>query len=763
MVHGSPARAQLQPAAAIAEAATDEPLAEVVIIASTPLRGAELPEAQVAGSVQRASGAQIRATRGATLAQALEQNLAGISLNDTQGSPFMPDVNYRGYTASPLLGLPQGLAVYQNGTRLNEPFGDTLAWDLVPEFAIREATLVGGLNPTYGLNAIGGALSLRMKDGFSFSGARASALGGSFGRLRGTLEAGLHREGWAAYAGGDVIHDDGWRDHSPVDVRRLYVDLRRRAGGHELGLNASLAQSALTGNGPAPLDLLAERREAVFTYPDETKTALALLGVEGAWSLSRALDLDANAFIRVSSRSTFNGDAAELEPCEDEPSVLCEEDEPEPLATDAGFPIPASAGGDAARNTTRTLGTSGGLTLQLVARRPIFEQDNQFTLGLSAARAVNRFVQRSEVGTFRADRGVDGSGYFRGDAEGTVHLRVTSTQLGAYGTDTLALGPDLFLTLSGRLNWFGIRLREPDLAALNGDHGFTRFNPAAGLAYTPVRGLSLYANYTEANRAPTAAELSCADPDAPCRLPNAFLSDPPLAQVVTRSVELGARLRRDLDADMRLSASLALFAARSARDILFVAGSLAGTGYFRNAGTTQRMGLEASLSARFGRLDAYLRYQLLRATFESSLLLPGANHPNATPTPDGNVIAVEPGDHIPGLPMHSARAGADVEPFAGASLGAWITLDSSQHYRGDENNTLRPLSGYVTLNARGSYELSSVIALFARADNLAGAEFETFGLLGQPDEVIPGADNPRYASPGPPRSIWAGVDVQLSP
>jgi iron complex outermembrane receptor protein len=763
MAHASAAQAELQPTAAIVEAATDEPLAEVVIIASTPVRGAELPESHVAGSVQRTSGEQIHAARATTLAQALEQDLAGISLNDTQGSPFMPDVNYRGFTASPLLGLPQGLAVYQNGLRLNEPFGDTLAWDLVPEFAIREATLVAGLNPTYGLNALGGALSLRMKDGFSFSGARATALGGSFGRLRGTLEAGLNRDGWAAYAGGDVIHDDGWRDHSPVDVRRLYFDVRRSVGPGKLALNASLAQSTLTGNGPAPLDLLAERRQAVFTYPDETKTALALFGAEGAWSLSRALDLDATAFFRASSRSTFNGDAAELEPCEADPNVLCEEDDPEPLPTDAGFPIPASAGGDAARNTTRTLGRAGGVTLQLVARQPILERDNQLTLGISAARALSRFVQRSEVGTFRADRGVETSGFFRGDEEGTVHLRVTTTQLGAYGTDTLSLGPDLFLTLSGRLNWFGIRLREPELAALNADHDFTRFNPAAGLAYSPLAGLSLYANYTEANRAPTAAELSCADPEAPCRLPNAFLSDPPLAQVVTRSVEIGARLRRVLDLDTRFSASFALYAARSARDILFVAGSLAGTGYFRNAGTTQRVGLEASVSAHYGQLDAYLRYQLLRATFESSLLLPGANHPNATSTPNGDVISVDPGDRIPGLPMHSARAGGDFEPNDRLSFGAWITLDSSQYYRGDEANMLRPLSGYVTLNARASYQLSSRTSLFARADNLLYAEFETFGLLGQPDEVIPDADNPRYASPGPPRAIWAGVDVQLSP
>jgi iron complex outermembrane receptor protein len=742
--------------------ASNEPLAEVVIIASTPLRGAELPEQHYAGSVQRASAADIHATRGATLADALEQNLSGITLNSTQGSPFMPDLNYRGFTASPLLGLPQGLAVYQNGTRLNEPFGDTLAWDLVPEFAIHDATLVTGLNPTYGLNALGGALSLRMKDGFSFQGARASALGGSFGRWRGMLEAGLERGGWAAYAGSDVLHEDGWRDHSPIDMRRLYTDLRHRTERSELALNATLADTALTGNGPAPVELLDERRQAVFTYPDETKTALALVSAEGAWSLADALDLNATAYFRASSRRTFNGDAAELEPCDDEPGVLCEEDDPEPIPSTDGFPIPASAGGNAARNTTRTRGASTGATVQLVVRRPLLELQNQLALGAFVARARDDFQQRVEVGAIRPDRGVAPSGFFRGDEEGSVDLRVTGTHLGLYGADTLALSPQLSLTLSGRWNGFDIRLRDRRGDELDGDHRFTRFNPAAGLAYVPSPGLVLYANYSEANRAPTAAELSCADPEAPCRLPNAFLSDPPLDQVVTRSAELGARLHRQLAPERSLSASLAFYGARSSRDLLFVAGALAGTGYFRNAGTTQRAGVELALSARLGLVRPYLRYQLLRATFESSLVLPGANHPDAVSTPEGDVIIVSPGDRIPTLPMHSGRLGADVDPIPGLSAGAWLSLSSSQYHRGDESNQLAPLPGYVSLGARASYELSRSASLFVQASNLLDARFSSFGLLGQPDEVIPGAEDPRYASPGIPRAVWAGLDLWLS-
>ena len=759
------ALAQAAPPSLQIQEAAHEPLAEVVIVASAPLRGAELSEDRVAGSVQRVDADEIHATRGATLADVLQQNLAGVTLNEPQGSPFMPDLSYRGFTSSPLLGMPQGLALYQDGTRLNEPFGDTVAWDLVPEFAIDNATLVTGLNPIYGLNALGGALALRMKDGFSFEGARLSVLGGSFGRVRATLEAGLQRDGWAAYAGQDVLREAGYRDHSPSRAMRLYADVRRRTEHHELALNATLADSALTGNGPAPLEILAERRRAVFTYPDETETSLALVTAEAGWSPTRALELSATAFVRASARPTRNGDAAEIEPCEDEPDVLCADaeqdgDEEQPVLGENGSPIPASAGSGAAMNTTRTRSLSTGGTLQLVSRHRLGAHPNQLTLGASGAHAVTRFQQRSEVGTFTADRGVEGTGFFRRDA--ALALEATSLQLGLYATDTLTLLPQLFLTASARFNWFDLSLREPNVAALNADHRFSRLNPALGLAYDPSAGTTLYAAYSEANRAPTAAELSCADPEAPCRLPNAFLSDPPLEQVVTRSLEIGGRLSHELPTGT-LSASLALFVARSGQDILFVAGSRVGTGYFRNAGTTQRAGLEATVSARLGVLDAQLSYQLLRATFESSLQLPGANHPDATATPDGDVIPVEPGDHIPGLPMHSARLGADVHPSARSSLGAWVNLSSSQYYRGDEANLLSPLPGYATLNARGSYELSSLALLFVRVDNILSAKYTSFGLLGEPDEVLPDAEDPRFASPGPPLSVWVGLDVQLGP
>ena len=96
--------------------------------------------------------------------------MGSVSINSAQGNPLQLDVQFRGFTASPLLGLPQGLAVYQDGARINEPFGDSVNWDLLPESAVASITLAGGANPVYGLNTLGGALVVDMKTGFSYQG-----------------------------------------------------------------------------------------------------------------------------------------------------------------------------------------------------------------------------------------------------------------------------------------------------------------------------------------------------------------------------------------------------------------------------------------------------------------------------------------------------------------------------------------------------------------------------------------------------------------
>ena len=117
----------------------------------------------------------------------MNRNLTGVYVNNNQENPFQPDINYRGYTASPLLGTPQGLSVYVDGVRQNQPFGDVVAWDLIPKIAIQDMALVPGSDPIFGLNTLGAAVTVRLKDGRSAPGTSLSIDGGSFGRRRRNL------------------------------------------------------------------------------------------------------------------------------------------------------------------------------------------------------------------------------------------------------------------------------------------------------------------------------------------------------------------------------------------------------------------------------------------------------------------------------------------------------------------------------------------------------------------------------------------------
>src|SRR5256884_4055703 len=193
----------LVPAAAWAQASAVQ-LPTIEVVESSPLSRADLDRDKLPANIQTLSAPDLDHAKSPDLLQAIGQHLPGVTLSDQTGNPFQLDVNYRGFVASPVLGTPQGIAVYQNGVRINEVFGDTVNWDLIPEMAIRRMTLVPN-NPIYGLNALGGALSLEMKNGFTYQGAEAEARGGSFGRRGVSAQAGGQAGNVAAYVTADAV------------------------------------------------------------------------------------------------------------------------------------------------------------------------------------------------------------------------------------------------------------------------------------------------------------------------------------------------------------------------------------------------------------------------------------------------------------------------------------------------------------------------------------------------------------------------------
>jgi outer membrane receptor protein involved in Fe transport len=724
-------------------------------------RGHGLPLEKLPRNVQRIDRAALDQDHPLGLNEVLEQRLGSVVINDVQNNPLQPDLQYRGFTASPLLGSPQGIAVYQDGVRIHDAFGDVVQWDLVPEFAVQEVQLQPGANPLYGLNALGGGLSLRMKDGFSAPGTRIDALAGSFGRYQASGEYGKrYEDGWAVYGGASLFGERGFRDESQSSARHFYGDFRQRGDDHELGASLTVADTDLNGNGPVPIELLEQRRASLFTYPDNTRNRLAMVAVDGRRDLSSQVSLQGNVYFRHLQRDTFNGDAADLQACDDAAgdAIVCDEDD-EPLQSESGGAIPASDPDyDALYNRTATTGDGFGAALQASVDAPLAERANQLVVGTTYDGSHAGFLQRAELGHLTPDRSVSGDAIFVGGDGFRTKLDVDNDHFGVFAVDTFTPVEPLSLQLSARFNFSDVRLRDRLGDALDGHHTFDRVNPALGLTYRPLRELTVFASYGESSRAPSAIELSCADPGQPCRVPNAFLADPPLSQVVTRALELGVRgTAGGSHAHPALSWSLAGFGSRNGGDIIFVAGSQVGTGFFQNAGKTQRVGLEAALDGKTGPLRAYASYSLLRATFETPLQLPGIPEGNGD---DAALVDVERGDRIPGLPTHSVKAGVSVSPIPDWDLGVSVVASSSRPFRGDEGNEHSPVPGYAVLSAHMGYWLLPGLQLFVKAQNLLDSEYETFGLLADPSDVLPDDSDPRFLGPGAPFGLWAGVVVR---
>lgn len=742
-------------------AAADSPetLSPIDVISNTPLHGVEIERTRLPMHTETATDRDLKRQQSLDLSDFLDQRFGSVFINEAQNNPLQPDLLYRGFVASPLLGLPQGMSVYMDGVRINEPFGDTVNWSIIPQSAIAGINLMSGSSPLFGLNTLGGALSVRTKNGFTHPGGGLEIQGGAFGRRTGEISLGGSRGDLGYFVTGNVFDEDGWRDYSPSNAKQLFGSLSWRGDNSTLALTLSLADNDLIGNGPAPESLLESDRAAIFTRPDRTQQQASLLRLGGQRSLSDDLMLEGAVYYRRSKIDALNGDDSDYDACSDPANAgficLVEADGETPAQDPSGNPIVA---GDAVEGATvNRSGTDQdtvGMSLQTDFLQPLGGRENQLILGLAADRSQVDFSSSTELGSLDATRQALGSGIFVGDS--FVAVETQTRNLSFYATDTWSMSRRLALTLSGRFNRTAVTLHDRLGTALDGDHRFNRFNPAAGLTYDLAGGLNLYAGYSESNRAPTAMELTCADPEAPCRLPNAFLSDPPLKQVVAKTWEAGIRGSRP-----GLGWHLGLFRTANHDDILFIsAGALTNQGYFDNVGKTLRRGVELSLDGAVlkNRLDWSFSYTYLRATFEERLTMSSPNNPYAV----NGEIFVRPGDRLPGLPEHSLKAGLTYKPTPKLSLGTDLRYSSSLVMRGDEANLDRRIAGYALVGLRAEYRPTARFALFAKADNLFDSEYETFGIYGAADEVLgDGVDDTRFLSPGAPRALWAGFRYRL--
>jgi iron complex outermembrane recepter protein len=368
-----------------------------------------------------------------------------------------------------------------------------------------------------------------------------------------------------------------------------------------------------------------------------------------------------------------------------------------------------------------------------------------------------RFTAASELGTIGNDLFITGTGVIIAQPDGAVapvDLKTRNTYYGFYLTDTIDLTSRLSLTAGGRFNLAQINLEDQLGVDLNGSHQFSRFNPVIGATYKLTPNMTVYAGYSEANRAPTPAELACSDPARPCLLDNFLVSDPTLKQVVSRTYEAGIRGQFAPGKNERFSWSFGVFTTDSADDIIRVLSEIAGRGFFQNAGTTRRQGIEASANYSRDRWTVFATYSLVDATFRNTLTLDSPNNPLA----DNGEITVRPGNHLPGVPRHRFKAGVDYSVWDDWTVGADMIAVSGQYLVGDESNLNPKLPGYWVANLHTTYKVSKQVEVFGQVRNVFDKRYYTAGAFFEVDAIpFLGLTDPRTVSPGAPRAFYAGL------
>ncbi len=724
---------------------------KIEIISTTPLSGLGVPLNSVPSNIQTAKGADLEKQNSLGVADFIQENMTGVNVNETQNNPFQPDVSFHGFTASPLLGTPQGLSVYQDGVRINEPFGDSVNWDLIPKNAISSISLMPGSNPLFGLNTLGGALSIQTKSGDLNPGGSMQAYGGSFGRRAVEAEYGGKLDNGANYFfAGNLFKEDGWRDKSETDVLQLFAKLGWKGDKDDFNISFAGADNELNGNGYAPQTFLRNfGYESVYTQPDITKNKLGFVtGQYNHW-FSDNLAFNSVGYYRNTRSSSYN------------PDVNNEFDAVGASSTCDG--INGVAAGNNGCQGVINRGQSRQHGYGVTGQLSWSETNNLFITGLGYDHSTVKFEQTNQLFTnFSTSRGLGGN---TDDTADEVNLKGRTKTWSVFATDTYNITPTVAVTASGRYNRTTVdntdNLISSGPGSLTGHQTFDRLNPAVGITYSPVSDLNFYGGYNQGSRAPSSIEIGCSDPTVPCKLPNSLAGDPPtLKQVVAKTWEGGVRGRLSPEVKWSFGA----YRTQNENDIQFIAVNTGGAGYFDNVGKTRRLGFDAALDGTLGDFSWLVGYSFIQATYESDFTAVSSS--NTSADANGN-IQVSKGDHLTGIPKHQLKLRGEYKVMPNWAVGANVVAFTSQYARGDENNqdANGKIAGYATLNLDTRYSFGgSGWQLFAKATNVFDHEYYSGGVIGANSFDAAGnfdpanADsNTRFLAPGAPRAGWIGL------
>jgi outer membrane receptor protein involved in Fe transport len=678
---------------------------DTTILAPVVVTGVRLPTVRelvrgLAGRTASLDAQDLDARGVRSLADALEQ-LPGVTTSDELGATSQMDVSLRGFQVSPVIGVPQGVTVYVDGVRANEPDAHEVNFDLLPLEDVDRVEVVYGPSVLLGRNALGAAVNLVTRRGASPTAREIEASAGSWGRYELKARAGARHGAWDYYVGARYERERGWREDTRSRIGTLFAKLGLLNGTWDATLSYSGADNRIFQAGSLPESVAAANPRHNFTAGDYFAPQAHLVILNAQRVLGRT-QLALNAFGRSLSSEQFN----------------------------VNF-----VGADSRqRNATRI----GGGAVQLSGKLPLGVRELRWLAGADADDenvAVRIFAVRA------------------GSPDSlTESVRTNQVNVGAFAGANVEIAPRLTATLAARYDWIRVPFEDLIDSTQNGLHIFRRLSPRGGLTWNNGGGHELFGSVSRGFRAPAVVELGCADPQAACPLPFALGPDPALKPVIATTYELGWHFR---PARGRLDASADAYRTDVRDDIFFIASTVTG-GYFQNIGATRRSGVELALQWRGpAGLRAYANYGFTRATFETTATLA------TTRNPAGETVT--PGDALPMVPEHRVNAGLAVPILrpqgteSGVALLAGVDARyvGRQWLRGDEENVTRRLSDYavadlsLTLSWR-DFELRGAVR------NLFDRRVFTFGTFAE-NRTAPGSPVQRWLTPGLPRHVQVSV------
>ena len=685
-------------------------------VTSTRLPSTPLPASRVPASVDVLSGEELRATGAVTLQDALRR-LPGVTTADQQGNSFQMDLSVRGFQGTSVTGAPQGISVFVDGVRVNEPTVEEINFDLLPLDDIERIELIRGPGAVFGRNTLGGVLNIVTRRGAEVREIVPEAEWGSFGRQKYRLRVGGTEGPFDYYVSGTYFTEDGWRDGSASRLGKLFARLGLRDGGTDVSLSYQRAQNRLEQAGSLPESELDHHRTRSFTRGDFFAPLMNVVTLNVKQELSEHWALAATLFARTLDAEQFNVNLVD--------------------------------------NNTRSFtstATAGG-TVEAIHQATVFRGSNRLVLGAEYAHADARVRVFQE--TPEGQREIDSD------------VRDGLTTIGGWVLDTfevgrnlLVAGDQLVLTAGGRFDYvrhaIGDRTPNPDVPSSAGTDTFMRTTPRFGINYNPTPRLNFYFSFAEGFRAPSFLELTCASPATICPgLQAGTAADPPLKPVTVRTYEVGVRAQPW----PWLEGRLALYRSDVQDDIFSVAPTGTVGLFFQNVGDTRRQGIEVELRGKYERLfEPWINYAYTDATFRDEVLL-GTSRVTVDCSPPPCTQLVRKGSHLPLIPRHRINAGLDTH------VTDWLTLSLSGAYvgrqwlRGDEANAERQLGDYVVLNASLTARVKALTAFIA-VQNLLDTEYETFGTFA-PNVRADGAPVQRFLTPAPPINFLAGLSYRF--